>query len=552
MARKSLIEIRRDTATNWTSVDPILAEGEPGYETDTGVLKIGDGSTAWSSLPAFRTDSKLAIGVRWDSSSSDPTLTQINEFGETLSVMPSFFDGHPIFAGIKRCNVADDGTINAWYGDSSFAYDGTNGQVMVYVPKFYYKAWDVDDCKYWVVSDIAKPGYTLHPAFVKDSVEKDYFLWGAFEGSAFDVTADAYEVNTIQVTAEPTSSGDLTITLDGYYSFTVGILDADTIEGVVDKIVAAGNKTDDYGVLWTVAKTAADTLTYTSDTYGLKTTVTMPTANGVTSTITKTTSGAGGYVLADSAGVDFTVTTGDLLSSIAGVKSASGNLNDLTRASSRILAENRGTGWQLIDFNQLSAIQLLFIIEYATLNSQSIFEGVTDLASGTGNASINTGYTAGIGTGASDLGNTSGEVDVLSTQPFSYRGIENFYGNVWKWIDGFNIKADNNPWLADHDYADDTFTDPYVDTGLTIGAVNGYVSNIADYTPYFLPSDITGGNSEKYFTDYYYQAAGNRVAQFGGAWPLGLQAGAFHLYLYHAASGYSRNLGARIAFIPEV
>lgn len=44
------IQMRRDTAAQWTSVDPILAEGEWGYETDTGRVKIGDGVTAWTSL----------------------------------------------------------------------------------------------------------------------------------------------------------------------------------------------------------------------------------------------------------------------------------------------------------------------------------------------------------------------------------------------------------------------------------------------------------------------------------------------------------------------
>lgn len=44
------IQFRRDTAANWTSNDPTLAAGELGYETDTGQMKIGDGSTAWTSL----------------------------------------------------------------------------------------------------------------------------------------------------------------------------------------------------------------------------------------------------------------------------------------------------------------------------------------------------------------------------------------------------------------------------------------------------------------------------------------------------------------------
>ena len=48
-----IIQIRRDTAANWTNANPTLANGEQGYETDTGKMKIGDGSTAWTSLEYF-------------------------------------------------------------------------------------------------------------------------------------------------------------------------------------------------------------------------------------------------------------------------------------------------------------------------------------------------------------------------------------------------------------------------------------------------------------------------------------------------------------------
>lgn len=44
------IKLRRDTAANWTSTNPVLAAGEPGYETDTRKIKYGDGTTAWTSL----------------------------------------------------------------------------------------------------------------------------------------------------------------------------------------------------------------------------------------------------------------------------------------------------------------------------------------------------------------------------------------------------------------------------------------------------------------------------------------------------------------------
>ena len=50
MPRVNLIQVRRDTAANWTSVNHTLAAGETGFETDTRLTKVGDGSTAWTSL----------------------------------------------------------------------------------------------------------------------------------------------------------------------------------------------------------------------------------------------------------------------------------------------------------------------------------------------------------------------------------------------------------------------------------------------------------------------------------------------------------------------
>jgi len=53
MAVVTQIQVRRGTASSWTSANPTLAAGEWGYETDTGLAKIGNGSTAWTSLDYF-------------------------------------------------------------------------------------------------------------------------------------------------------------------------------------------------------------------------------------------------------------------------------------------------------------------------------------------------------------------------------------------------------------------------------------------------------------------------------------------------------------------
>lgn len=65
---------RRDTAANWTSANPTLAAGEFGYETDTGKLKIGDGSTVWTSLDYLPTD---AATVTYDNTTSGLTANDV-------------------------------------------------------------------------------------------------------------------------------------------------------------------------------------------------------------------------------------------------------------------------------------------------------------------------------------------------------------------------------------------------------------------------------------------------------------------------------------------
>lgn len=70
-------QLRRDSAANWTSVNPVLSDGEPGVETDTGRMKLGDGDTAWSDLRYFTPSSAEAgevvdLGAHIDSLTPHP------------------------------------------------------------------------------------------------------------------------------------------------------------------------------------------------------------------------------------------------------------------------------------------------------------------------------------------------------------------------------------------------------------------------------------------------------------------------------------------------
>lgn len=125
----------------------------------------------------------------------------------------SDFDVFTMYGGRKRCNVLDDGTITAYYGDSNFAEDGSNGQVMVYQPKFYYKViplkLDPQTAGYghhlrsanYYISDVPKSGFKLHPAFYGENGNPvDYILFSAYEGSVFDVSENTYLLNDEQIT----------------------------------------------------------------------------------------------------------------------------------------------------------------------------------------------------------------------------------------------------------------------------------------------------------------------------------------------------------------
>ena len=118
----------------------------------------------------------------------------------------SDFDKFTMYGGRRRCNVLDDGTIIAYYGDEGYTEDGSNGQVMVFQPAFYYKVvplkleknsdsgigYHLRKANYYVSSK-PKTGFKLHPAFYDANGNAiNYILYSADEGSMFDVSAKAY------------------------------------------------------------------------------------------------------------------------------------------------------------------------------------------------------------------------------------------------------------------------------------------------------------------------------------------------------------------------
>lgn len=207
-------------------------------------------------------------------------------------------------------------------------------------------------------------------------------------------------------------------------------------------------------------------------------------------------------------------------------------------AQFRTAAEARGTisgvGWGLQDFLTTTALQLLYLIEYATFDAQTaIGPGITNIG-GTdmhNEASI-TGHTGSLYT---DLGNASGSVEHINehtageaapgitTYANSYRGIENIFGNTITLLDGIKIIS-NAVWIADNTFDSSATPDtPYINASTDWSATTGVTTEF-DYheTLYryaFIPKYSAGTNWGAYTCDSNQQSGTAIIFPgFGGNW----------------------------------
>jgi len=486
------------------------------------------------------------------------------------------FDSILAFGGRYRCNLTDEGVEVAKYGDIGYTETGaltqaitiegvtyaagTPVQVMVKQPKFYYKV-------------------------VPLKLEKN----------------DAEEIDGIEFTAGASADGNITITLNGV-AFNVAVANGDTPTAIATKV---RNATFDG---WTTGTTGGSgaTVTFTRNKKGV---CAAPTFNGGTTGVTANVKriqvgyigkgfklrkaryyvsmtkkagfkvhpafvqngverefiylsayegslydvSASAYILDDSQVADFNT---DKLSSIANAKPISGLSQNLTRRNCGLLAENRGTGWSQQYAATVACSQLLFLVEYATLNSQTaIGTGVVNKASGVGNESELTGATTNLGNASGSVTNTNGYNVV------SYRGEENLWGNIWKFTDGMNIYCDasqgiHSLYIADNAFAESKNTDNYKDAGITLATQNGYVSAMAyseEFDWLFVPAE-TLGDSALPVGDYFYQnvspSTEYKVARLGSVWTDGSAAGAFCWSVTNPPSNRFRNIGGRLVYVP--
>ena len=202
----------------------------------------------------------------------------------------------------------------------------------------------------------------------------------------------------------------------------------------------------------------------------------------------------------------------------------------------RTLAQANGTSYQQLPFYQLTLLQILYIMKYGSLDSQTALgRGFVD-----GNAAATTtGHTNAKGF---CFGETTGK---LQMKMF---GIEDFWGNLYQWIDGLYCNAS---WAILTTYK--AFND--TGGGYLFNNSSGNSANADEYITKTQGGTQTGfnikagsGSESTYYADYAILSAGC-LPIFGGSWTDVSSAGAFQLLVYYSASTAASNVGARLCYI---
>lgn len=206
----------------------------------------------------------------------------------------------------------------------------------------------------------------------------------------------------------------------------------------------------------------------------------------------------------------------------------------ITRDTARNKAKSIGQKFHLYDFATYCAIIFLYIVEFADWNCQSkIGQGCTNNSS-----SINSGGTDSMTYHTGRASGTDGKTAV------QYRWIENLWGNVYQFIDGFNANGTTAYYCTDpSEYADNT-SSGYTNIGTLSGS--GWIKDLTVTDNGLLIPKTSGGSGTTYVPDYVYSSSDWRVLFVGGSWSHGSMAGLLCFYADGASSGSSSNISARL------
>jgi len=194
------------------------------------------------------------------------------------------------------------------------------------------------------------------------------------------------------------------------------------------------------------------------------------------------------------------------------------------------------------------------IEDYDAANKAIVFDGAPATIA-EGNVVWNSGWQSGF---SSQIAASSGSIgsNTDGKYPCMYRGIENPWGSVYEFVDGVNI-TDHQAWTCKDaaQYASNVFASPYEQLSYVNHDANGYPAEMGHdparpFAEFPIAIQTSGISSSKYYSDYYYQAAGQRVALVGGHWYSGAFAGLSFWSLNSSSGSAGVIIGGRLVKKP--
>ena len=223
---------------------------------------------------------------------------------------------------------------------------------------------------------------------------------------------------------------------------------------------------------------------------------------------------------------------------IPGSKSGVTSTVNITRTTACSNAKKNGDKWHLYDFATYCAIIFLYVVEFADWNCQKkIGPGITNTSMHSNGDTDNVKYHTG------RTNDWAGDAQ----NPVQYRWIENLWGNVYQWVDGFNANGTAAYYCTDRKYADDTATG-YTNIG-TLPA-SGWIKDLTVTDNGLLIPKTSGGSETTYVPDYAYSDPDWRVLCVGGDWNEGTYAGLLSFNASTSSSGSYSNVSARLLCEP--
>lgn len=213
---------------------------------------------------------------------------------------------------------------------------------------------------------------------------------------------------------------------------------------------------------------------------------------------------------------------------------------NMTRATARSKAKSLGSKYHLYDFATYCAIIWLYLVEFADWNCQSkIGQGHTN---SNNSSAISSGGTDSMTYHTGRASVTDGDTAV------QYRWIENLWGNVLQWVDGFNANGTTAYTCTDPSkYADDTATG-YTKIG-TLPAF-GWIKDLTVTDNGLLIPKTIGGSGTTYIPDRMWLSSGRLVLFVGGGWYSGSDAGLLCFGVLGTSSYSHSSVSARLLCEP--